>query len=92
MRIKFPPGKQREFIDGVLIQLGCPSLRRLREHGFAVSYSCLKNYYSECRTLPEDLFNDFCIILKVDPKSLKVKSLDENWGKILGGKKSKRLS
>lgn len=87
MRIKFPIGKQREFIEKVLIQLGCPSLRRLREHGFTSSYSCLKNYYNEYRTLPQELFNDFCVVLKINPKSLNVNFLEDNWGKVKGGKK-----
>jgi hypothetical protein len=89
-RIKFRKGEQRKFIDSVLAKIGSPSLRKLSERGIDVSYSTLKNYYSEKRLLPEDLFKQFCYLAEIDEKDLDVKILEKNWGQVVGGKKGKR--
>jgi hypothetical protein len=89
-RVKFIRGAQRKFLQKVLEAINCPSLRELINRGFDVPYSTLKNYFSEKRLLPEDLFNSLCYVAKIDPDSLDVEFLDENFGKVKGGKKSRK--
>lgn len=89
-RVKFRQGKQRMFLKQVLINLNCPSLRAFMQFGFDVPYSTLKNYYSEQRLLPYNLFNDICFLAKIDKEKLKVVLLEKNWGQSKGGRKSKR--
>jgi len=90
VRIKFSKGKQRKFFDRVLELLNCPSLRELIARGIDADYSSLKNYYSERRTIPENLFNSLCEISKLDKTSFSSKKISEHWGQIKGGKISKR--
>lgn len=89
-RIKFKKIFQRKFIDEVLNKTNCPSLRELIRRGFDVNYQTLKSYYSENRNLPEELFNSLCEFAKIDKKKLKFEIVEENYGQIKGGKKSKR--
>jgi hypothetical protein len=89
-RIKFKKGKQREFLREVLIKINCPSLRELRKRGFEASYSALKNYYVERRNLPENLFYDLLNISGMDKSNINFDVVDDNYGQIKGGKKSKR--
>lgn len=84
-RVKFKEGEQREFIQRVLDELNCPSLRELINRGVDVSYSTLKNYFVEARLLPEDLFRDMCHLSNIDVDSLYMEFLDGNWGKVKGG-------
>lgn len=84
-RIKFRKGQQRKFLKSVLSKINCPSLRELINRGFDVPYSTLKNYYTEKRFLPENLFKDFCYVSKISPDSLNVLYLKDNWGQIKGG-------
>ncbi len=77
---------QREFLKRVLEKLNCPSLKELSNR-VGINYSSLKNYFNEERTLPENLFDDLCFISKIEKKDLKVEFLDENYGKVIGGKK-----
>jgi len=88
MRIKFNKGHQRKFIQEVLKNINCPSLRELGNR-LSINYSTLKNYFNEERCLPENLFYDFCYISKLDKRSFDVEYLNENWGKIKGGKNKK---
>lgn len=90
MRIKFRKNKQREFIKVVIENISCPSLRELLHFGISTNYSTLKNYYNESRTLPEDIFLEMCEIANLNPKEITYEKINENWGKIEGGKKSKR--
>lgn len=92
MRIRFNKGRQREFLDLVVERLSSPSLRGILQFGFDVPYSTLKNYYNESRLLPEDLFNDLCDVARIDKSELNFEIIDENWGKIKGGKLGKRKS
>lgn len=85
MRIKFPPKKQRKFLQEVLKNSNIPSLRELSKR-IGVSYSTLKNYFIEDRTLPENLFNDLCYLANINSNKLNVKILEDNWGKVKGGK------
>ncbi len=89
MRVKFARGRQRDFIDKVLEETGCPSLKELINRGIGINYSSLKNYYSERRLLPEWLFEELLGISQMD-KNFELEFIDENWGKVKGGKKSKR--
>jgi hypothetical protein len=86
-RIKFRIGQQRNFFDLVILRSSSPSLRGLLQFGLKMNYQTLKSYYNENRTLPEDFFNDLCILAKLDGKSLKVVYLKEHWGQVKGGKK-----
>ena len=90
MRIKFAKGKQREFIDEVMKSIGCPSLKELVNRGVGVSYSSLKNYYSERRLLSRELFNELCGIAGFDSGSFSFEEISDNWGNVLGGKKSRK--
>lgn len=87
MRVKFPKGKQREFLSKVIENLGCLSLRKLNQFGFEIPYSTLKNYYSEARLLPKEFFDQLCFIAKIDINELKIELLKDNWGQIKGGRK-----
>ena len=89
LRIKFTKGEQRKFIQEVLDKINCPSLRELGNR-IIVNYSTLKNYFSEERCLPEGLFNDLLYISKIDKEKFKIEYLDERWGQIKGGRKSRR--
>lgn len=91
-RIKFSKkGQQRTFILRVIEKSNCPSLRELARR-IDFNYSSLKNYFSEERLLPKDLFEDFCYISQIDKKNLNYKEIEDNWGKSLGGsvKKGKK--
>ena len=92
MRIKFRKGEQRKFLDLVVDRLNCISLRGILQFGFDISYDSLKSYYSERRLLPDSFFDDLCYISKINKKMLDFGYLDDNWGKIKGGRKSKRRS
>jgi hypothetical protein len=86
MRVQFRKGQQRKFIELVLKNSSSPSLRSLISRGFDISYSTLKCYYSEKRTLPLELFRDFCIFANLREEDFEFNLLDDNWGKVLGGK------
>ncbi len=90
VRVKFKKNMQREFLKEILEILACPSLRELQNRIVGVSYSSLKNYFSERRNLSQDLFLDLCDLIKKDFKSFNVIFLEDNFGQIKGGKKSKR--
>jgi len=88
-RVKFHKNFQRKFIQGILESINCPSLKELGNR-LDINYSTLKNYFNEERRLPENLFNDLCYISKIDKGDFKIEYLDDNWGKIKGGKRKKR--
>jgi len=88
-RVKFKKGFQRKFLINVLEKINCPSFYELVNR-VDVNYSSLKNYFNESRTLPKNFFEDLCRISEINKASLKFIILEENWGKIKGGKKSKR--
>jgi hypothetical protein len=90
MRIKFAKGKQREFIKRVLEKINCPSLRELINRGAEVNYSTLKNYFNEDRLIPEELFNELIELGGLNKKEFNFETINENWGQINGGKKSRR--
>jgi len=92
MRIRFEKGKQRKFLDLVIERISAPSLRGILQFGFDVPYSTLKNYYNESRLLPSGLFDDLCEVARIDKSLLEYEFVEENWGKVKGGKIGKRKS
>jgi len=90
MRVKFSKGKQRKFLDLVVIRLNCVSVRGILQFGLNISYDSLKNYYSERRLLPKDFFDDLIYLTKINLKSLDIEYLEDNWGRVRGGEKRKR--
>lgn len=86
MRIKFKKGEQRKFIEEVLKKLNSPSVRELSSRLY-FNYSSLKNYYSECRLIPEIFFENLCLISGINKDKLKFEIIEDNWGQIKGGKK-----
>jgi len=90
MRVRFQKGRQRKFLNLVVDRLNCVSLRGILQFGFNLSYDSLKNYYTERRLLPEDFFKDLCRVSKLDQKDFNVRYLDNNWGRVKGGKLGKR--
>ena len=90
-RVLFKNGKQREFLNKVLIQLHCVSLQNLLQIGFAISYAQLKNYYSERRLLPRNFFEELLYLSKINLEPLHIEFISGNWGQVKGGKKGKRL-
>ena len=89
-RILFEKGKQREFLDLVVLNLNCISIRGILQFGFEFSYDCLKNYYSERRLIPLGFFESLCHVAKIDKDKLNFKIIEGNYGQIKGGKKSRR--
>lgn len=90
MRVRFQRGGQRKFLRNVLKNINCPSLRAFLQFGFDVPYSTLKNYYSEKRCLPENFFNELCTFGKINKKNINFSLVEENWGKVKGGKKRRK--
>jgi hypothetical protein len=89
-RIKFQEGKQRKFLKIVLEKTNCPNLRAFTQFGLDIPYSTLKNYFTEKRTLPKNIFKELCKLAKIDSTKLKIEYLKKNWGQIKGGKISKK--
>lgn len=91
MRVKFEDRYgQKKFLNLVLKNLSCPSISAFDQFGFEIPYSTMKNYFSELRFLPKELFDNLCYLAKINPEDLKISFLDESWGKSKGGKKSKK--
>ncbi len=90
MRIRFKSGQQRKFLDMIVEKLSSPSLRGILQFGFNVPYPTLKSYYSESRLLPSEFFDDLCEASQIDKNSLVFEEVEENWGKVKGGKLGKR--
>ncbi len=92
MRIRFEKGKQRKFLDLVIERLNALSLRGILQFGFDVPYSTLKNYYNELRLLSGDFFDDLCEVANISKADLEYEEVEENWGRVRGGKIGKRKS
>jgi len=89
-RILFSKGKQKAFLDQVKTNLSSPSLRNLLQYGIKTNYSSLKNYYTERRLLPKDLFEDLCHLAKINPSEVEHQIKRKTWGQQKGGEISKR--
>jgi hypothetical protein len=90
MRVRFKGNGQRKFLDMIVSRLNSPSIRGLLQFGFNLPYSTLKNYYNQSRLLPESLFIDMCELANFDRSSLKFDLVDDNWGRVKGGRIGKR--
>ncbi|MEM3112941.1 MAG: hypothetical protein QXI33_00770 [Candidatus Pacearchaeota archaeon] len=92
MRVKFlEKNGQRKFMKDVLVSTNCPSLRSFGQFGLDIPYSTMKNYYSEKRIIPKNLFDKLCYMAKFNNKNFKIEFVSDYWGQSKGGKKSKRL-
>jgi len=89
MRIKFQKGEQRKFLNLIVERLNCISIRGILQFGFDISYDSLKSYYTERRLMGGDVFEDLCHLSKINPRDFDVRYLEDNWGKVKGGKKTK---
>ncbi|MEX0932699.1 MAG: hypothetical protein WDZ77_01195 [Candidatus Pacearchaeota archaeon] len=87
-RIKFEKGRQKKFLISVMEEIASPSLRELSSR-VNVNYSTLKNYFSERRNLPKELFENLLFVSKLREEDLKFEVLEENFGQVLGGVKNK---
>ena len=85
-RVKFRKGEQRKFLDLIINKLNCVSLRGILQFGFEIKYASLKNYYTERRLMPRNLFESLCRIAKINTSDFKINYLDENWGQVKGGR------
>jgi len=91
MRVMFKEKNgQKKFMKSVLVSTNCPSIRDFEQFGLDINYSTMKNYFSGDRLLSKELFDKLIYLSKINKNKLKVKLLDNNWGQIKGGKKSKR--
>ena len=91
MRIRWiKDGGQRKFLKSVIDKMNISSLRGLLQFGFDVNYSTLKNYYNESRLIPKGLVEDFCSLSGIDFENLDVQEVEENWGRVKGGKVERR--
>ena len=90
MRVVLDKGKQRQFFNEVLARSGCPSLHELINRGINVNYQTLKNYYSERRLLPENLFELLCQISGMKRNDVKHELVGNGWGQSKGGKISRK--
>lgn len=89
-RIKFKKEEQKRFLDLVMEKLDSPSIRGILQFGINIPYSTLKNYYNESRLIPKELYLDLCELTRIEPNKFKISEINENWGKVKGGKSSKR--
>ncbi len=74
------------FLNLCCEKLDTPNIVSLLQFGIDCSLSALKNYYIERRLLPEEVFVELCHLAKIDFADLKFERLDDNWGKVKGGK------
>ena len=91
MRVRFVrKGGQRKFLEMVRDRLNVSSVRGVLQFGVSVSYFAMKSYYSEDRLMPKDLVVDLCDLAGIDYDGLDVEELGDNWGKVKGGRRSRR--
>jgi len=87
-RVVFTKGKQKKFLDKCIENLSLTSLRGLLQLGISTNYNNLKNYHTERRAMPKQLFDDLIYLSKIKATNITYK--EENWGQIKGGQLSKR--
>ena len=91
MRVLFKDKNgQKKFMKNVLVKTNCPTIRDFEQFGLEVPYSTMKNYFSEDRLLSKDLFDKLLHLSKINQSSLNIIFLEDNWGQVKGGRKSKR--
>lgn len=86
MRVNFSKKEQREFLNLVMVSIGAPSLRELSRR-VDVNYSTMKNYFVGLRLIPKELFDN---LVEISGIRRDVEFVDDFWGQVIGGKKSKR--
>jgi len=89
-RVIFSKGEQRKFILNVCKDNSFKKFLENNSSILDIPYSTFKKYCSERLTLPINIFNKLCTISNIDKKELNVKTLNENWGAVKGGKKGIR--
>ena len=87
-RVRFDKGN-KWFLDLVVREMNLVSLRGLVEFS-GISYSSLKNYYSERRFIPVGLFEDLVYLAKLNMDEIVFEKVEGNWGQVLGGRIGKR--
>ena len=90
VRVNFRKGNSRKFLDNVKLNLRVRSLRDILQFGVETTTSCLKNYSLGRRLMPDKLFQELCRLAKINPRDWNIEYLDENWGKVKGGKTLKK--
>ncbi|OYT36299.1 hypothetical protein B6U91_01525 [Candidatus Pacearchaeota archaeon ex4484_71] len=90
MRVRFKKGEQRRFLKNVLGNVNCPSLRELCNRLVGVNYASLKNYFTERRSLPYDLFQDFVEMSGINKGNFDFLLEEDFSGQRKGGMASKR--
>lgn len=85
MRVKFNLGQQKLFLNYVM-QKNSWNLRELAERS-ETGYELIKKYHQEKCFISSDLFFKLSKLGKINSKNLDIELLDDNWGKIIGGKK-----
>ena len=86
MRLKFQKGKQRELLQRFLLLEGLTTRKFENLYGYYI-----RNAITEKLTLPKNIF-DTLILVRPELNKFKKfieKELLDNWGPILGGKRSK---
>lgn len=89
MRIRFKNKEQKDFLVLVMKSLNCPSIKELSNR-LDINYSSLKNYFNESRLISYELFKELCFVTNINKEKFNMILLNENWGKIKGGKISKK--
>jgi len=86
-RIKFP--QQRLFLNYVMqkLQLNLVQLAKSAR----LNYELLKKQHQERLFFEESDFLRLCKLGKIKPSSLEIERLEDNWGKILGGKRGMKV-
>lgn len=80
MRVKFQPGKQKEFFS----EVSGKSSRRELSNVLSVSERCLKNWSNGKRLIPSDAYEKISVVYGLD-YSKYVGFLPDNWGQTIGG-------
>lgn len=88
-RIKFKKGLQRKFFEKILEETGSPSLMELSRR-LEINYSTLKNYFIEERLISEELLGVLLKFADLDKSSFDFEILQDNWGRVKGGRIGKR--
>lgn len=85
-RVKFEDGEQIVFIKEVMKNISAPTLKELTSRDIGLSYSRLKKYYQGKSLMPEDIFEELCLLSGISKDKFRVSYLSSNWGAIRGGK------
>lgn len=84
MRIKFEKEQQKFFLNYAMQKLNC-NLRELSER-IKVDYERMKKYHQEICFFEDKIFYKICKISGINFKKISFEKLENNWGKVKGGK------